>query len=162
MAAPLPMIAFVPQPDPAEFLEVLRGFQMCLKAANGFGGFVRRAIIHHDHVDALQTRGFVEHRQPFQAGFDQVLLIVGRHNDGKRGAGAVLARWPAARGGRVSGQTSRARISGSFCRWRRAHRNIVSSRKIASSELPDHFRATPWLPVFFSLCVAWSKASATN
>ena len=127
MAAPLPMFFAWSQPDPAEFLEVLAGFQVVLKTADGFGGIVRRAIVYDDYFDLLQARRFVEHGQPIQAGFDQILFVVGRHDDGESGARAIFAGCSGGGEGRVAGNPS-AHWRLRFCFWPAAGSSILSSK----------------------------------
>ena len=51
------------------------------------GGRVAGAVVHDDHLDALEVRRALEHLQPRQRGRDQVLLVVDRDQDGERGHG---------------------------------------------------------------------------
>ena len=80
------------QPNPSEFLEVLAGFQVVLKTADGFGSSVSGAVVYDDDLNLLQARRFVEDGETIQAGLDEILFVIGRHDDGQSSAQASVRR----------------------------------------------------------------------
>ena len=71
-------IFFMAEPDPAKFLEVVRDFKETLETFDCLWRTVLRAIVDDDDLDMFEPRGLIQDRQPPEAGFDQILLVVRR------------------------------------------------------------------------------------
>ena len=84
------MFYVVSEPDPAEFLEVLAGFQELLKTCDGLRGGVLRAIVDDDDLNMFEAGRFIENGETLEARFDQILLVVGRDQYRKAGGSAIF------------------------------------------------------------------------
>src|SRR5581483_3050782 len=77
--AALSLIALMSHKHPLELRVGRLGEQLGAETLQHVRSGVARAVVHNDHLYALQQRGIPEHQQAQQAGSHQVLLVVDRN-----------------------------------------------------------------------------------